>query len=269
MPLLVEHRLQVALPAVVQHEPPVGRLVADGRGPGRELAQQRDDGRPVEEAPERVGDQRREPAARVGRGLGGELAQQRDDGRLKRRQNASAIRAPASGACRRRRAVGEVREQRRELSDDAGERLHAEREQLSGIGAEDLDCVQTLSIDGETAQRRRGKAVHRSVRAITMTCYPRNDVDFEWQAWKAEANVEKHDIGFEEASTVFADPLARIFDDPDHSADESREIIVGHSMGQRLLIVSFTERGGRIRIISARASTRRERHGYEQGIGET
>ena len=41
-----------------------------------------------------------------------------------------------------------------------------------------------------------------------MTCYPRNDVDFEWQAWKAEANVEKHDIGFEEASTVFADPLA-------------------------------------------------------------
>ena len=102
-----------------------------------------------------------------------------------------------------------------------------------------------------------------------MTCYPRNDVDFEWQAWKAEANVEKHGIGFEEASTVFADPLARIFDDPDHSADESREIIVGHSMGQRLLIVSFTERGGRIRIISARAATRRERHDYEQGIGET
>ena len=93
-------------------------------------------------------------------------------------------------------------------------------------------------------------------------------MDFEWQFSKAEANVRKHDVDFLEASTIFADPLARIFDDPDHSADESREIIVGHSMGQRLLIVSFTERGGRVRIISARAATRRERHDYEQGIGE-
>ena len=93
-------------------------------------------------------------------------------------------------------------------------------------------------------------------------------MDFEWQFSKAEANVQKHDVDFLEASTVFADPLARILDDPDHSADESREIIVGHSMGQRLLIVSFTERGGRVRIISARAATRRERHDYEQGIGE-
>ena len=93
-------------------------------------------------------------------------------------------------------------------------------------------------------------------------------MDFEYQSSKAEANVRKHDVDFLEASTVFADPLARIFDDPDHSADESREIIVGHSMGQRLLIVSFTERGGRVRIISARAATRRERHDYEQGIGE-
>ena len=93
-------------------------------------------------------------------------------------------------------------------------------------------------------------------------------MDFEWQLSKAEANVEKHGVGFEEATMVFADPLARIFDDPDHSADESREPIVGHSMEQRLLIVSFTERGGRVRIISARTATRRERHDYEQGIGE-
>lgn len=93
-------------------------------------------------------------------------------------------------------------------------------------------------------------------------------MDFEYQSSKAEANVRKHDVDFLEASTVFTDPLARIFDDPDHSADESREIIVGHSMEQRLLIVSFTERGGRVRIISARAATRRERHDYEQGIGE-
>jgi uncharacterized DUF497 family protein len=65
-------------------------------------------------------------------------------------------------------------------------------------------------------------------------------VDFEWDPAKAEANVKKHRVAFEEALTVFADPLARIFDDPDHAADEAREIIVGHSTKQRLLLVSFT-----------------------------
>ena len=93
-------------------------------------------------------------------------------------------------------------------------------------------------------------------------------VGFEWQASKAEANFGKHGVGFEEALTVFADPLARIFDDPDHSADESREIIVGRSTRQRLLIVSFTERGRKVRIISARRATKRERHDYEQGLVE-
>ena len=88
-------------------------------------------------------------------------------------------------------------------------------------------------------------------------------VDFEWEAVKADANARKHRVGFEEALTVFADPLARIFDDPDHSAREQREIIVGHSTQQRLLLVSFTERDGRIRIINARAATKRERHDYE------
>ncbi len=73
--------------------------------------------------------------------------------------------------------------------------------------------------------------------------------DFAWQASKAEANFGKYGVRFEEALTVFADPLARIFDDPDHSADEAREIIVGHSARQRLLIVSFTERGSKVRII--------------------
>ena len=91
------------------------------------------------------------------------------------------------------------------------------------------------------------------------------DANFEWQASKAAANVRKHRVSFEEAAAVFADPLARILDDPDHSADESREIIVGHSTRQRLLIVSFAERDGTIRIISARAATKRERHDYEQG----
>ena len=78
-------------------------------------------------------------------------------------------------------------------------------------------------------------------------------VDLEWEAVKADVNARKHRVGFEEALTVFADPLARIFDDPDHSAREQREIIVGHSTQQRLLLVSFTECDGRIRIISARA----------------
>ena len=89
-------------------------------------------------------------------------------------------------------------------------------------------------------------------------------MDFEWRSSKSEANVRKHGVGFREALTVFADPLARILDDPDHSTDEAREIIVGHSTRQRLLVVSFAEREDRVRIISARAATRRERHDYEQ-----
>lgn len=67
---------------------------------------------------------------------------------------------------------------------------------------------------------------------------------------------------------MFADPLARIFDDPDHSNDERRELIVGHSTAQHLLIVSFTDRGDRTRIIGARAVTARERREYEQNTKE-
>jgi len=64
---------------------------------------------------------------------------------------------------------------------------------------------------------------------------------------------------------VFGDPLTRIFDDPDHSSDELRELIVGHATRQRLLIVSFVERGDRVRIFSARRATRRERRDLEEG----
>ena len=75
---------------------------------------------------------------------------------------------------------------------------------------------------------------------------------FEWDEAKAAANLEKHQVSFDEASTVFADPLAKLFFDEDHSAEEEREIIVGHSLLGRLVLVSFTERGrNRIRIISA------------------
>jgi len=88
---------------------------------------------------------------------------------------------------------------------------------------------------------------------------------FEWQPNKAERNKQKHGVTLEEAATVFDDPLAVIFDDGAHSIDELREIIVGHSLQNRLLLVSFTERMGSIRIISARRATARERRDYESG----
>ncbi len=89
---------------------------------------------------------------------------------------------------------------------------------------------------------------------------------FQWDEDKATGNVRKHRVTFNEASTVFADPLAVIFDDEEHSADETREIIIGHSVLKRLLLVSFTERGEDVvRIISARKATKRERRHYEEG----
>jgi len=91
------------------------------------------------------------------------------------------------------------------------------------------------------------------------------DLRFEWDPEKARINEAKHGVAFEEALTVFADPLARIFDEPDHSGAEAREIVVGHSNKERLLIVCFTERGDAIRLFSARKTTRRERADYEKG----
>lgn len=87
---------------------------------------------------------------------------------------------------------------------------------------------------------------------------------FEWDAAKAAANLLQHGVSFEEATTVFLDPLARIHDDPDHSPAERRDIIVGHSVQGQLLVVSFTNRGSKIRLISARPTTRHERHDYEE-----
>jgi uncharacterized DUF497 family protein len=77
-------------------------------------------------------------------------------------------------------------------------------------------------------------------------------------------NLKKHGVSFEEAKTVFDNPLAVIFDDEAHSIDESREIIIGHSQRNRLLLVVFTERSSSIRIISTRLATRKEREDYEQ-----
>ena len=90
-------------------------------------------------------------------------------------------------------------------------------------------------------------------------------VRFEWDASKATLNLSKHEVSFDEATTVFDDPLARIFDDLDHSLEDQREIIVGHSINGRLLLVCFVERTEDvIRIVSARSLTRTERKDYEE-----
>lgn len=91
-------------------------------------------------------------------------------------------------------------------------------------------------------------------------------LEFEWDPKKAKANLANHKIAFEEALTVFADPLARVFDDEEHSENEPREILIGHSIKQRLILVCFTARGTRIRMISARTATRLESRDYEENV---
>jgi uncharacterized DUF497 family protein len=86
-----------------------------------------------------------------------------------------------------------------------------------------------------------------------------------WDPSKATANLKKHKVSFEEASTALADPLAITGADPDHSVGEARWITFGFSNRQRLLAVAHTEEGDIIRIISARAATRPERRLYEEG----
>jgi uncharacterized protein len=90
---------------------------------------------------------------------------------------------------------------------------------------------------------------------------------FEWEDTKSRSNQIEHGVSFDEASTVFDDSLARIFDDEEHSVDEKREIIIGHSLNNRLLMVCFTERPKEIiRIISARTPTGKERKDYEESV---
>jgi len=90
-------------------------------------------------------------------------------------------------------------------------------------------------------------------------------MEFEWDEAKAAANLAKHDVAFEEAKTVFDDPLYVDFYDPDHSQDEHRYIIIGQSSEGRVLIVSYTERNDTVRLINARQVTRAERETYEEG----
>jgi uncharacterized protein len=89
---------------------------------------------------------------------------------------------------------------------------------------------------------------------------------FDWDPDKAASNLTKHGVSFDEAKTVFDNPLAVIFDDVAHSMGEQREIMIGHSQSDRLLLVSFVERSGVIRLISARLATPRERERYEQNV---
>jgi uncharacterized protein len=91
-------------------------------------------------------------------------------------------------------------------------------------------------------------------------------MDFDWDPQKAIGNVSKHGVSFKEAKTVFDNPLAVIFDDEINSVNEQREIIVGHSSYNRLLMVSFTERPSSIRLISARLVTPKERDRYERSL---
>jgi uncharacterized DUF497 family protein len=90
-------------------------------------------------------------------------------------------------------------------------------------------------------------------------------MEFEWDSRKAAVNLRRHKVSFQEAATVFGDPLAVTFEDPDHSLAEKRYITFGLSQQKRLLAVSHTEREERTRIISARPLTRKERKIYEEG----
>ena len=86
---------------------------------------------------------------------------------------------------------------------------------------------------------------------------------FEWDGTKATSNLKKHHVSFDEAVTVFYDPLAASFADPDHSRDDSRLVTVGYSVQGRLLVVCHVERAGVVRVISARRATPRERKRHE------
>jgi uncharacterized DUF497 family protein len=89
------------------------------------------------------------------------------------------------------------------------------------------------------------------------------ELRFSWSDRKAALNLKNHGVGFEQAATVFLDPLARLYDDPDHSATERRYLLVGHSLTDRLLLVVHGEKGDTIRIVSARRATSRERRRHE------
>ncbi|MGK7933054.1 MAG: BrnT family toxin [Microcystaceae cyanobacterium] len=90
-------------------------------------------------------------------------------------------------------------------------------------------------------------------------------MEFEWNPDKAIKNIQKHNVSFTEAATVFNDPLSLTYPDPDHSVYENRYITIGLSQSGKIIILSHTDRNNKIRIISARLATRQERRFYEEG----
>lgn len=90
-------------------------------------------------------------------------------------------------------------------------------------------------------------------------------MDFEWDLRKAAENLERHGVSFEDAASVFGDPLAITFDDPGHSFGERRWLTFGNTADGRLLVITHTVRRKRVRLISARPATRNERRIYEEG----
>jgi uncharacterized DUF497 family protein len=89
---------------------------------------------------------------------------------------------------------------------------------------------------------------------------------FEWDLAKAKSNLSKHGVSFEEAATIFGDPLSLTIPDPGHSEQENRFVTIGVSSKLRTVVVVQTDRGDAVRIISARLATTRERKDYEEGI---
>ena len=90
-------------------------------------------------------------------------------------------------------------------------------------------------------------------------------LNFEWDPKKAQSNLDKHGVAFEEAATVFGDPLSLTIGDPDHSEGEERFILLGQAITNRLIVVVHIEQHDRIRIISARMATKQENRTYEEG----
>ena len=90
-------------------------------------------------------------------------------------------------------------------------------------------------------------------------------ITFEWDEEKAQINLKKHGVTFEEACSVFSSPLSLTIADPLHSDEEDRFVTLGESSSGQLLVVVSTDRGETVRIISARGATRRERKNYEEG----
>ena len=89
-------------------------------------------------------------------------------------------------------------------------------------------------------------------------------MNFEWNEEKSNTNLRKHGVSFDEATTIFGDPLAVTFSDPTHSEGEERYLTFGRSSTEKFIVVAHTDRDDRIRLISAREMTRKERSDYEQ-----